>query len=281
MVQWNLSLYRGSCDCRPHGSQYQLRLTFDSSVIVCAHNEERYIEGCLRSIVAQRVVPSQVIVVLDRCTDKTKDIAMGVLSGRGLLIEKDVQRWKHTISENLEMARARATGQALAIIDADITVPSNFLEQLLPQLKEYSSVSAVAKTDPSQGLLNRAVSAWEYTYRFAPFGKEPRGGARVILARDLAEVGGFHDVTSWDTDIDNRLRKSGHKVRLDASLSALHRRKMNLRRSLSYQIEMGKARRELGLSPSRSILHSIFRLRPFVIFGYVTGRKSGESSTKT
>ena len=252
-------------------------MTLDSSIIVCAHNEESYIEGCLKSILAQTIIPSQVIVVLDRCTDRTKDIALRVLSERGLLIEKDAQQWRHSISENLEMARARATGQALAIIDADINVPVDFLEQLSPQLKEYSSVSAVARTDPSQGLLNRVVSAWEYTYRFAPFGKEPRGGARVILARDLAEIGGFHDVTSWDTDIDNRLRKIGRRVRLDTSLSALHRRRMTLRRSLSYQIEMGRARRELGLSLNRTLMHSIFRLRPFVIYGYIRGKESPES----
>jgi len=244
-------------------------LTRDSSVIVCAHNEEIYIEGCLKSILAQTVLPSQVIVVLDRCTDGTKGIALRVLQEKGHLIEKAAQQWRHSISENLEIARTRANGQALAIIDADITVPADFLERLLPQLNEYSSISALARTDPSQGLLNKAVSVWEYTYRFAPFGKEPRGGARVILTHDIAEIGGFRDVAAWDTDVDNRLRRLGHKVKLDTSLTALHRRRMTISRSLSYQIEMGRARKELGLSLSRTVMHSIFRLRPFVVYGYV------------
>ncbi len=269
MVQWNLSFHWSSSDCRPYGNQHQLSLTRDSSVIVCAHNEEIYIEGCLKSILAQTVLPSQVIVVLDRCTDGTKGIALRVLQEKGHLIEKAAQQWRHSISENLEIARTRANGQALAIIDADITVPADFLERLLPQLNEYSSISALARTDPSQGLLNKAVSVWEYTYRFAPFGKEPRGGARVILTHDIAEIGGFRDVAAWDTDVDNRLRRLGHKVKLDTSLTALHRRRMTISRSLSYQIEMGRARKELGLSLSRTVMHSIFRLRPFVVYGYV------------
>lgn len=48
------------------------------SIIIPAHNEENYIGGCLESI-AKAAQPYkdqvEVIVVLNRCTDKTKEIA--------------------------------------------------------------------------------------------------------------------------------------------------------------------------------------------------------------
>jgi hypothetical protein len=36
-----------------------------------------------------------------------------------------------------------------------------------------------------------------------------------------------------------------------------------------YQIRAGQARRQLRVSPLRTLLHSIGRLRPFVFYGYV------------
>ena len=100
----------------------------------------------------------------------------------------------------------------------------------------------------------------------------------MISTQDLEAIGGFRDVIAWDSDIDMRLRKSGFKVRLDTGFSVLHRRKMSLRRSVSYQIRSGRARRELGVSLTRTFLHSLFRLRPFVVWGYLKAADAYEKS---
>lgn len=245
----------------------------DSTIIVCAHNEEDNIEVCLRAILSQTIPFSQIIIVLDGCTDKTEEIAEKILATQTpVFIKKETQHWKNSISENLELARAQATEPALVVVDADIVVPQDFLERLLPQLEKYASISATAKTDPSRGLFNELVSIWERTYRLAPFGQQPRGGARVISRKDLEKLGGFRDVIAWDSDLDSRLRNAGLKVKLDNSLFVLHRRKMTLRRSVAYQIQAGKARKELGVSFRLTLMHSVFRLRPFVIYGYLKAR---------
>lgn len=87
--------------------------------------------------------------------------------------------------------------------------------------------------------------------------------------RALEEAGGFRDVIAPDTDLDIRLKQQGEKVKMDISLVALHLRKMSLARSVFYQIRAGEARRQLGVSPLRTLLHSIGRLRPFVFYGYL------------
>ena|SRR5437867_10594133 len=66
-----------------------------------------------------------------------------------------------------------------------------------------------------------------------------------------------------ETDLDLRLRKAGFKVKLDKGAIALHRRRMTLAKSIAYQIQAGRARKELGISPVRTLLHSIIRTRPF------------------
>src|SRR5713101_6488129 len=109
--------------------------SLSATIVICAHNEEQNIEVCLRAVLAQTLPSSQIIVVLDRCTDKTEDIVRRVLAKFNLvLIDKTLPKWKNSISENLELARERASGDALVVVDADIVVPPYFLEKLLPQL---------------------------------------------------------------------------------------------------------------------------------------------------
>ena len=241
------------------------------TIVVCAHNEESYVEDCLRSILRQSLRSSLIIVVADRCTDRTVDVVRGQLANTdSVIIEKNQSSWRNSISENLELALSKAVGDALVVVDADMTVPPDFLETLVPQLKTYASVSALVRTDPTRSLLNRLVSAWELTYRFTPLGQQPRGGARVISLSALKTVRGFRDVYAWESDLDNRLRKAGFKVKLDATVTVLHRRKMSLAHSIAYQIKAGKARRELGISPLRTLFHSLVRLRPFVMYGYLS-----------
>jgi len=192
-----------------------------------------------------------------------------MLPGNSLLIEKRKSLWENSYAENLEIGRKHAVGEVLAIIDADILVPSLFLEKTSAACPEWASVSALVRTDPGQGLMNQLISFWERSYLFTPLGREARGGARSVSIRALADIEGFRDVIAPDTDVDIRLRKHGEKVKMDTSLVAYHLRKMSLVRSVFYQIKSGEARRQLGVSPLRTLLHSIARLRPFVLYGYL------------
>lgn len=44
------------------------------SIVVPAHNEERVIEGCVRTLLASDYPNLEVITVLDRCTDRTREL---------------------------------------------------------------------------------------------------------------------------------------------------------------------------------------------------------------
>jgi poly-beta-1,6-N-acetyl-D-glucosamine synthase len=250
-------------------------LSVNVTVLICAHNEESYIRRSIEGILQQSVRPARIIVVADRCTDNTVAISRSMLPTSALVIEKQKSSWRNSYSENLEIGRRNAIGDVLAIVDADIVVPPSFLAEIATSCNEWASVSALIRTDPSPGLLNRLVSFWERSYSFAPIGQEARGGARGVSARALEKAGGFRDVLSPDTDLDIRLKRRGEKVKMDACLVALHLRKMSVRRSVFYQIRAGEARRQLGISPLRTLLHSIGRVRPFVLYGFLKAKRGG------
>jgi len=129
------------------------------------------------------------------------------------------------------------------------------------------SVSAIVRTLPST-LLNRLVFAWERTHEITPFGRRPRGAARVILRQALCEIKGFKDVPAPDTDIDLRLAQKGYES-VYSRVEVWHIREITLGKILSGQLSSGSARYYQGIGFIRTMGHAIFRARPLVVYGWL------------
>ena len=94
------------------------------SVIVCAHNEERYIAPCLHSLLAQSRVPDEVIVINNASDDATGAVAAKVPGVRVV----DEPRKGLVIAR--ERARHEARGDLLVYVDADCRAPLQWLERI-------------------------------------------------------------------------------------------------------------------------------------------------------
>ena len=241
------------------------------SVIVCAHNEEKYIDKSLPSIInALKEVSSEIIFVADRCTDKTVEKAEKYPVR---IIEKTWKKLENSYSEALQTGYANAKGAYVSIVDADIIVPPNFFKELIPLIKGKTvSVGAEIVTYPD-AFLNRLMNAWEKTSKFAPLGKTPRGAARVILKKALDEINGFRDVPPPDTDIDFRFAERGYQSIGTSKIKAYHIRRVTLKKIINGQINSGRGRYTLGISLVKTIGHSILRVRPFTIYGWLLERR--------
>ena len=156
------------------------------SVICCAHNEEEYVGTSIPAILnALKGFSSEVLFVADRCTDGTVEIAKKY---NVTVIEKKQKKWKSSIAESQQIGYLKAKGNYISIIDADIAVPSNLFSDLLQMIRgDVASVAADVVTYPDT-FWNRMFYAWEKTYNFAPFGKEPRGASRLILKLSLIHI---------------------------------------------------------------------------------------------
>lgn len=236
------------------------------SVICCAHNEEEYIDRFMPNLLnALNSFSSEVIFVADRCSDRTVG---RVQKYKVKVIEKTWRRWRNSYAESLQTGFLNARGQLIAIIDVDLILPTQFFEKTIPMLRgKVASVASQVITYPDT-FLSRLIYAWERTYNFAPLGKGPYGAARVIIKRILDEIGGFRDVFSVDTDLDFRLERRGYNSITIPSVKVYHARHESLGSIVSRQIRIGRGRYMIGVSLLRTVAHSIFRLRPFVIAGW-------------
>ena len=90
----------------------------------------------------------------------------------------------------------------------------------------------------------------------------------MLLSSDfLRRIAGYPSGEFVDTIL---LQKSKHTI--VAPFTVYHNQRFDLKHSVWRQISDGKFRAELRYSFWRTLLHSIFRVRPFVFLSYVFHR---------
>jgi glycosyltransferase involved in cell wall biosynthesis len=94
------------------------------SVIVCAHNEARYLPACLHSVLGQTRPPDEVLVIDNASMDSTREIAERVPGVRV------VPEPRKGLVMARETARRHAIGDVLVYLDADCRAPLTWLEAI-------------------------------------------------------------------------------------------------------------------------------------------------------
>lgn len=108
------------------------------SVIVCAHNEERFVAPCLHSLLAQSRLPDEILLINNASSDGTGAAARQIPSvrvidepHRGLVIAR-------------ERGRREATGDVLVYLDADCRAPLTWLERIARRFERDDALLALS-----------------------------------------------------------------------------------------------------------------------------------------
>jgi len=166
----------------------------DVSVIIPVFNGRRYLRDAIRSVLAQTIVPREIVVVDDGSTDDSASLArdLGVTcvsqhhAGQGAALNHGI---------------ARSQGSAVAFLDADDVWMPNKLELQLEVLAGSVPIDAVfghavqfgeaiADSPPMPARLPSALLVRRVTLqRVGPFDTELRLGCPVEWAIRLEESG--------------------------------------------------------------------------------------------
>jgi glycosyltransferase involved in cell wall biosynthesis len=184
------------------------------SVIVCAHNEERMLPGCLHSVLAQTRPPDELVVINNASTDATAALARQIPGVRVV----DEPRKGLVVAR--ERGRHEARGDLLVYIDADCRPPVCWLARIEHHFARDASLIALSAPyrfydwDWWGCLLVRA-----YDYTLAPFtqvlakyvlrlGTLFYGGNFAVRREALDTIGGFDTSIEFhgeDTNVGRRL----------------------------------------------------------------------------
>lgn len=193
-------------------------MTLRISVIVCAHNEARYLPACLYSLLAQSRRPDDILVIDNASTDTTGEVARAVPGVRVI----DEPRKGLTVAR--ETGRRCASGDLLVYLDADCRAPLTWLERVErrfltdPHLLALSAPYRFYDWDWRGRLLIRA-----YDVTLAPatqllvkyvlgIGTIFYGGNFAVRREGLELIGGFDTSIEFhgeDTNVGRRLHRIG------------------------------------------------------------------------
>ena len=182
------------------------------SIVIPARNEGRLIGRCLDSIeAASRPYPgeTEVIVVLNRCTDATERIARE----RGAIIARDDSRCLSRIRN----AGARvARGEILITVDADSRMAPDMLQRIDRALRSGKFIGGGVLILPERWSLGIVLSASILVLMLVVSGM-PGVSAGLFWCRreDFWAIGGFNEqqFVGEDVDFANRLGAYGKRFR--------------------------------------------------------------------
>jgi glycosyltransferase involved in cell wall biosynthesis len=221
----------------------------DVSIVVIAYNERDHAPECVRAIFAQQTdVRFDVVFVDDGSTDGTADAVTAVAAGdvRFRLVRLPHNRGRGAArAAGVEAARGRVIG----FVDADITLPSDWLARCLAELPGHAAVGGIAVPDGDTTVLARLSGA---TPREVA-GSMPITGNNVLFDAAVFARTGFdpRDRLGEDFRLAARLLRDGYRLRRVPGLTVRHEESKTYARALRWRFDNGVDAathpRELGI----------------------------------
>lgn len=199
------------------------------SLVICAHNEEKYIGKCLQFATKNSKGKfNEILVINNTSTDRTKEIA---LSYRGVRV---VDEYEKGLVKARQRGYMEAKGDIIAYIDADTQMSEGWIDIVVSEFANNQNMVCL-----SGPYIYYDFSKWKqflskiYWYILAYptyliVGYMAVGGNFVIRKDVLKKMNGFDTSIEFygeDTDIARRASKFGKvKFRLDFIMHSSARR---------------------------------------------------------
>ncbi len=160
-------------------------------LITPAHNEERFIEKTLDSMVTQTLLPERWVIVDDGSTDRTADIVESYLSRypwielvrRPQRIDRSFAGKVHAFNAGLERARSLEF-DVIGNLDADLSFDPEYLELLIGKFAEDPRLGVAGTPFTEDGGYDTARDSFEGESHVA-------GGCQLFRRQCFEDVGGY------------------------------------------------------------------------------------------
>lgn len=157
------------------------------SIIIPAHNEEKYIQKTLQSLQQQTYTDYEVIVVANGCTDQTEEILKKNSDGEKV-------RYLSLPQPNVSVARnagaLNSHGKVLLFLDADTQLAANSLQTIQDNFTNQYAVATTKSLPDESEFRYWSILALKNLYNSTGF-YNGCSGALICRKEDFQAVGGY------------------------------------------------------------------------------------------
>jgi glycosyltransferase involved in cell wall biosynthesis len=176
------------------------------SIIIPAHNEERYIRGTLEALLQQNYPSFEIIVVANGCTDKTSEVAQDKC-------HRLIQMQDRGLSRARNLGAHAALGDILIFLDADTILENQALHAIASKFtRDYAAGTLRGQPDIPR-VKYKFMYAWK---NFMHFSGLHEGSSGVILCwkQHFQSTSGFDEAlhVRENSDLICKLRKMGRYI---------------------------------------------------------------------
>ena len=192
------------------------------AIIIPAYNEEQYIESCIRSLLNQSYSASEILVVDDGSSDRTKAIVESLAEIHEVLnLTSKPKSFSHQPGGKIIKAfqhglkHLKLEFDVICKFDADLIFPPDYLQILANEFKKqtklgmYGGFCSVNKNN-----------AWKIEQLTNP--DHLRGALKAYRKECFNDIDGLSPAMGWDTIDEMKARFKGWGVKTNTDLVVKH-----------------------------------------------------------
>ncbi|MGC4097230.1 MAG: glycosyltransferase family 2 protein [Nitrospira sp.] len=246
------------------------------ALITPAWNEEAHLEEVIVSVTTQTLLPVRWVIVSDGSTDRTDEIAQSYARRfpwiRLLRLERNSGRHfagkAHAVNAGYESLR-HVDFDLVGNLDADITLPPDYYEFLLPKFNELAELGVAGTPFVEDGGNSGTHS---YGHRLANL-DHVSGACQLFRRRCFEDIGGYTPIKGGGIDwvAVTTARMRGWTTRTFVEKTCAHHRAMGTadRNRVKARFRHGQEDYLVGNHPLWEIVRSFFQMKnkPLILGG--------------
>lgn len=244
-------------------------------IIIPFHNEEKYIESTIKSIVEQSYPVKKLLLVNDNSNDQSSSKIDSYLKEYDWISKLDIDsNNKHLPGKkvinafNQGLKSLDSNYDIICKFDADIILPKNYLEKIILEYKK----------DPSVGMASGILYVKKndkWLFEKVSSKKHVRGPIKSYKKECFKQIGGLKESIGWDT-VDVLLAKYNKwKVVTNENLIVKHLKPTGLNYNKSAKYLQGEALYKMRFGVVLSLLSALKRAYNLKSISYLVFIKIG------
>ena len=226
-----------------------------------AHNEEKYLENTINSLIQQTILPVELVVVDDGSTDRTSEIVKKFTSRYYWIKLIAKSNYEEPRSGGSKIVRAFYDGfnnitktdfDFIVKLDSDLTLPDFYFERILNEFQSNGKIGICGGICVTKGNDNITI---EKTAEY-----HIRGALKAYRRKCFEEIGGLMPVFGWDGLDEFLAMYHGWEVKVINDLQVIHHRPTGEETGqLKYSLKIGNLCYKIGYDPILTLLRAVKR----------------------